>query len=100
MTHTLVQAQPDRRACAPGARGPAVARVDAMPFASVRRMQVAAPQTANWTAPAVVVKVTVSPTTGVTPSACKTWTANGTVACCPTISAPAGAVSRLNVVAG
>src|SRR5258705_9545922 len=51
---------------------PGVTKVDAMPCASVDSVQVAAPQPANWTAPVVAVKVTASPTTAVTPSACKT----------------------------
>src|ERR1700733_4633742 len=41
-----------------------VTNVDATPRASVCRVQVAAPQAANCTAPAVAVTVTASPTTG------------------------------------
>ena len=51
---------------------PGVMKVDAIPCASVESVQVAAPEAENWTAPVVAVKVTDSPTTGVTPSPCKT----------------------------
>src|SRR5260370_2033670 len=64
------------RAMAPEVCG--VTRVDAMPFASGRRMQVAAPQTANWTAPAGLGKCTVSPHPHDTPPAHHTLPPNPT----------------------
>src|ERR1700733_7234517 len=77
-----------------------VTNVDTTPLASVCRVQVAAPQAANCTPPAVAAKVTASPTTGVTPSPSKTCTAKGTAACCARATVPEGAVSRLSVVTG
>src|SRR6058998_2959196 len=55
------------RATAPEVCG--VTGVDAIPLASVCRVQVAPPQAANWTPPLLLEKTTASPTTGVTPSA-------------------------------
>src|SRR5713226_61893 len=76
----------------PGACGVTV--VEAVPEASVRMVQVAAPQAPKLTIELVAVKVMLWPARGVTPSAAMARTAKGTGAVSPTKTVPDGAVTR------
>src|SRR5206468_4291488 len=70
-----------------------VAVLEATPAAFVKTVQLPAPQAPNSTAPRVVENTTATPTTGVTPSASNTRTANAVPATVPVVTVPAGAVT-------